>query len=144
MKPCEFFLDSLLPHTQPLHHIHTHAIFVFKAFLLPSIPPNHGAMELGLFIIFHRDDKTPGLKLVLSVSQLMKIDRMVLSGRTEAAGIILCNQAVCSSLTLSLYLSLYYACTMHYFHFNPGECTDPDSNLLTFPTQNLLIHKCEK
>lgn len=33
---------------------------------------------------------------------------------------------------------------MHYFHFNPGEGTDPDSNLLTFPTQNLLICKCEK
>ena len=47
------------------------------------------------------------------------------------------------SLFLSLFLSLYYTCTMHYFHFNPGECTDPDSNL-KFPTQNLLTHKCEK
>ena len=70
----------------------------------------------------------------------MKIDRTDLSDHTEAAGIIPCNQAVCNSLTLSL----YYACTMHYFHFNPGECTDPDSNLLTLPTQNLLICKCEK
>ena len=70
----------------------------------------------------------------------MKIDRMVLRDHTEAAGIILCKQAVCNSLTLSL----YYTRTMYYFHFNPGECTDPDSNLLKFPTQSLLTPKCEK
>ena len=109
---------------------------------IPSIPSNHAAMELALFIIFHRDDKTPGLQLVLSISYLMKIDRMVLRDHTEAAGTTLCDRAVCGSLTLLLFLSLFSHCSSHCFSHctTHVQCTTSISTQVNAQTQTPTLN----